>query len=987
MAVLVDRSRDPLAGGLVRLEPDDRYHVTDNRAALRAAVLARHGVLVIAGHSPATYSAREMAAIVQFVRRGGGLLLAASAGVFERYSGRGVAEMAVAAVARRFGVEYLSPAAAAGGQGHDADLVAGYEGDSIRVHSRLGRHGVGKDDVWLKRWSPVRAAKRAAVLISHRKTGEAAAVSVPFGRGRVVAVGSAGFVGDCHLLSRRLIEEAFAGPRRRPAGSLPHEIAAQYTTRRVGSFRIRCSPLVAERVDAFMRIARKVCPRFEAMTAGRKQRPRRIELTGACTSGLIGSWGGPGPVIHLGTGATDAGMAYALGGRVIDVLTDMLRGGYFINDTVLGRRALSRFAGLLAMRWAGFAREADELGDALERESRRRFAGLDAGWLYSEYDSRPGLWIWRELSRRCGDELLGRFVKAIPKKFDRRAAPRAVFTDLDVVIHFLSRAAKADLYPYFAAAGATVHPLGLSRFGSKAFKQGVRRYLRRRVTEAEAPASERADAVEALLACQRADKRTLSYAARQLSAGGAGVRLVGAARMARARDRRGPAELARLAGSDADKGLAAVAALLLLEQGRPDAAGRLATLARSLDRRFQLEAGHQLARIGHPAAARFSLSGIARADGRRAAGFLTRHRGALEVYPIVNGQPVANIFSADLVAHMPCNTHVSMFFLYWVHCSPKFRRRGLTRLAMSRSMNSRRARRCSCAALDTGTRNVAHALYRSFGFVDVPPQEELTRELTGEGPRKRVRGVKVIPYRRGDERAMARLFNACYAEAWAIRIQRATVHDSDSVALLARRGRKLAGYVTAQVFDGAGRIREFAVAAGKHRQETAAALLAALHRRLERRGAKKVTLRTCVPSLAELFQPMGYRSRRTGGVGMFGLLDLPRFLTELRPLLEHRLRAGKVSDWCGTVSIVGQKHRAALKIDRGRVEVLAAPPAGAEVTLTGGDLTVTRIVGGIETPFEAYLQLDLRIRPTLNDQSRGLLEALFPRLEMFAWLW
>ena len=75
VAILVDRSRDVQAvRGLIGLEPDDRYHTTDSRAPLTARRLAAHDVLVIAGHSPATYSRRETDAIVAFVRRGGGLL-------------------------------------------------------------------------------------------------------------------------------------------------------------------------------------------------------------------------------------------------------------------------------------------------------------------------------------------------------------------------------------------------------------------------------------------------------------------------------------------------------------------------------------------------------------------------------------------------------------------------------------------------------------------------------------------------------------------------------------------------------------------------------------------------------------------------------------------------------------------------------------------------------------------------------------------------
>ena len=51
----------------------------------------------------------------------------------------------------------------------------------------------------------------------------------------------------------------------------------------------------------------------------------------------------------------------------------------------------------------------------------------------------------------------------------------------------------------------------------------------------------------------------------------------------------------------------------------------------------------------------------------------------------------------------------------------------------------------------------------------------------------------------------------------------------------------------------------------------------------------------------------------------------------------------------------------------------------------GSDRTITKIVGAIETPFEAYLQLDLAIQPMLNDAARQMLEKLFPRAEDFGW--
>ncbi|KKL15281.1 hypothetical protein LCGC14_2507190, partial [marine sediment metagenome] len=73
IAVLVDHSRDPATSAeLIGLQPDDRYHTTDNRSALTDRALRAHNVLVIAGHWPDDYTRRELDAVVRFVRRGGG---------------------------------------------------------------------------------------------------------------------------------------------------------------------------------------------------------------------------------------------------------------------------------------------------------------------------------------------------------------------------------------------------------------------------------------------------------------------------------------------------------------------------------------------------------------------------------------------------------------------------------------------------------------------------------------------------------------------------------------------------------------------------------------------------------------------------------------------------------------------------------------------------------------------------------------------------
>ena len=987
IAVLLERSRDPRATEelLIALNLPDRYHLTDSRAPLRARMLEPYDVLVIGATGPNMYSRSEIDAIVKFVRRGGGLLLAGSAGVYERYGGAG--EMGVAAIARRFGIEFASPAEAAGKQSANWNMVRGYGDGDVRVHKPLAREGVRREDAWLDRWSPLAARRPATTLMSHRRTGEPAAVLSKFGRGKVIAVGSDVFMDECRYFARRLVElVAPPKPRRRAGAKLRYEIPAGAVTRRTGDITVKCPAHLAEHMDRAMRTVRKVLPRFVAMVASKKKRKMLVTLTGSSRSHGRADWRTGVCTISLGVGVPDEHLAFALGATAGSMLHSLKAD--VVQGCPLGRHAIDRFIGLMAMRWVGFSAEADRLGAAMEANSRRRFRGVDAGWMYSEQDERPGLWIWLELARRYGDDLLERFFAVLPDQYDYSVLPARVYSALDVAVHFLSRAVKDDLYPWFASIGATVHPLSLKKFKSKAFRAENCQYLRRRLADASVEASERADAMGALVNFERADNRPISTAVRMTKAKSPAVRLVGAARLAFATDSRAVEPLRAIARMRGDDSLAAVAALLLVQIGRDESADRLAKLTAKADVRFQLEAGYQLGRLGHRAAKRFSLDGVRRTHGPTVARMETRYPGSVNVWPLVNGHHAANIFADEHIAHFPHGARASVYFFYWVHAATKFRRRGLARAAMARNFESYRARRCSLAGLDTGTRNTAHSMYRSFGFVDVKVYEDLTCELPSAPQRPtRVKGIAVRPCRNGDETAMAKLFNDCYGDVWAVAPARPTELADNEAAFLAWKGRKLVGYVRARVIEDRSILHRLAVAGGDKRQDISNALIGRLHSALAKRGVKKATVNSGAQVWGELLQPMGYRTRRTGGVDMIGLLDLPQFLEEIAPLLEHRLTKAKRDDWSGVISILGDRHQAALRIDRGKVGVLSRPPRRADVTLAGSDDTITRFVVGLETPFAAYLQTDLRIAPIINNSTREVLEAIFPKVDLLSPIW
>ena len=107
--ILADRSKDSSgAAQFANLLPYAEFQSTDNRRPLRRSVLGKYDVLAICGQSLKKYTRPQLAMIREFVEAGGGLVLAASAPVFELEANRPIDRMAQNAVAGLFGAAFLS---------------------------------------------------------------------------------------------------------------------------------------------------------------------------------------------------------------------------------------------------------------------------------------------------------------------------------------------------------------------------------------------------------------------------------------------------------------------------------------------------------------------------------------------------------------------------------------------------------------------------------------------------------------------------------------------------------------------------------------------------------------------------------------------------------------------------------------------------------------------------------------------------------------
>jgi len=246
-------------------------------------------------------------------------------------------------------------------------------------------------------------------------------------------------------------------------------------------------------------------------------------------------------------------------------------------------------------------------------------------------------------------------------------------------------------------------------------------------------------------------------------------------------------------------------------------------------------------------------------------------------------------------------------------------------------------------------------------------------------PAPQPKGVIIRPCRPGDEKAMAALFDQDYRDWFARPPMRPTrVHESRTV-FVALRGRKPVGYLEARLDAKQARIWQHA-AVDKDRERVARALLDHCHREMRARGVREMRAHWPTQGDACDLERAGYARRQSGGVSMFAVLDLPRFLAEAAPLWERRL--GKI-EWEGTLAFQGQRLRASLEFTGGRATACDRVPRRPDVRLTGSDATLTRILAGIVSPYEAYLQRDLAVRPGLNGPVRRLLESLLPRMSSY----
>lgn len=994
--ILVDRSRDAgWADDLVNMEPDNIYHTTDNRKNLDWSVLKNYDVLVMCGYSPLKYTNDELKLIEKFVEIGGGLLLASSTSRFQQDTDKSSSEMSLNEIARVFGAEFLPVGKCKAETELDDNLLQGYQKKSLRILYHAVLAELELDDIPIENCGTIAVPEDAEVFLEHSETNEPVGACLKFGSGRVLLINDLKFSHSSQITCRAFVDWLSCNRISKNEGSetIPSEILLDEYIKEDGNIRIYYADLVKDRVDKCLEFAKKIREELTGALDSDSKAFWEIELAASCCQPR--NWW-RSRILRIGAFTSDSRLAYILGTRVMHTVDAAHELEHKIWYSGLGG-GIPKYFGITTMRILGFDNEADGICSKYEEQFRKIDSTGREFDITKTYDEHPkAVWILNSLGEKFGQDFLIRFAKAIPKQDGdpKRRMPGRPFNAMDLFIYYLSLGLETDLYPWFQEIGITVHPLPLN-LSDDEFKNSVMQYLKDVIRNKGADAIDREDAVMSLISYYEDDNKQASEKdsppawkpADELKSEDKCNRLVAAVQLHRLSDSRSVHVLEEIASDDDDRGLAAIAAYALVQKGIVSAGDRLAETAKGQDRRFQLDAGYALEKIGHKKADELSYRGLKDENGKLVVDMKTQYDGYLKLYPTVAGHKVANIFSApNIIRHFPENTHINCVYIDWVHTGPFYRRKGLARWTMQQTFEHESIRRASCAFLGTGTRNTAHAMYRSFGFVDVFLSESFNMDLDEEDAVV-VEGLIIRPYSPGDEVKMAILSNEFYSQVFDygyIRPRR--LREKNTCVKIAEKDGELIGYVEAHCQKGRSEVSLNAMHVKKtdNRYEVGAALLAALHSDLSSSGFKKISMDRVVlmsiQYIRTLLRNFGYSQRETGGVDMFKIVNLPMLMEEVSTLLISRLKASDYKDWHGSVGIAGEQHKAAININEGQMSVSEEVPADVDILISGDDDTIARIIVGRMTPFEAYLQTELTIKPMVNDRVTGLLETIFPRI-------
>ncbi|RKU27380.1 hypothetical protein C6497_11575 [Candidatus Poribacteria bacterium] len=993
ITILVDTSRDTgWSNGLIQVKPHKIYQTTNNHDYIKETVLRNYDVLTICSNTQLKYTEIELKLILDFVEDGGGILLAGSTSRFERDVREPITEMGINQIASQFGAKFLSLAEGQGEMDSDANPLRGYTKKDIRFNKHEITNGMGIDDLGLTYCGILDCPSDSEVFLQHSSTKDPIGICLQWGLGRVLMINTQLFQQENHLVSTQFLD--WLGINRisltKGSETIPDEIHIEEHVKEDGNISIFYTDFVANRVDTCLMFAKQLAEYMVAKFPLSKELNLKINLVPSC----IHEYSGEDTMMTIGGCVHTSRLAYSLGVETSDLIAHITPFSVVMDVMFDGYPFLF---GIWGMKILGFEREADLMLSDLEEQFSKNSKTLDTIDISRIYDKRSlkPIWIMIKLVEKYGEEL---FIKlAVNRSETDMNMPRTTFSWIDSLIYFISRAVDEDLFPWFNEIGTAVHPLPLLPADSEEFVDQVRLYLYNIIRDPTADTNERIYAIESYCEIIDQSERETNALIAKLNSDDRYDRLISSIELIKKCDDRGVTTLEKLIDDSKHDDLVAIAVLALVRHGvSSDYVDQLIEIAPNQDSKYQLETGYLLAKIAHPAADKFSYDRLTDKTGESILTIETEWDKDLNIYAIIEGYRIATCNTIVHTHHFPNYTLVHGTYIRWLHTKPQFRRKGLAQFLLTATLSHELVQRHACISLRTSTRNTAHAMYRNFGFVDGHTVPVFSKALHYEQA-KVVEGVVIRPYKVGDEVLMKKVRNTFCKDMLNSRPRTAKRHrisDTQFIYLAEMNGTPL-GYVMVQCNQEAKTvfIKEFCLipisddssnSDSDFCEDIGAMFLSTLHNELVKRDYKQISWyldgEEKKKYIRKLFSNIGYTLEDTDWVWMFKIINLPMLLSELSPLLEERLKGSDVfRDWQGTIAIKGTEHQASLTVKDGIIHVSADSLPEKGIYISTDDDTLTNFILGIYTPYDAYLQNQLHIKPTINSSVGGLLETLFPK--------
>lgn len=356
------------------------------------------------------------------------------------------------------------------------------------------------------------------------------------------------------------------------------------------------------------------------------------------------------------------------------------------------------------------------------------------------------------------------------------------------------------------------------------------------------------------------------------------------------------------------------------------------------------------------------------------------------VYALEGGEKVGQISVPEIDFHWGEGVCVKMAGIAGVGTKKAFRSRGVASGMMKEARGFALERGYCCLGLSTNLGNVARRLYSRAGYTTLFKPGKFEKRLEKRRcPESE--GVVIRPYGEGDENGLMRLFEEIYTPFFGWRGKTAARWDAlrreirerdPEFIFIAEDGRGIqgwAGYFRQWV----GLVGELHVRPSESRTAIARTLLLNLENHLLSRGMEEAHLWMSPRDAfsTDLLTEEGYRFREQR-VFMLSILDLPKLLSALVPLLDRRL--GGNSPWRGVMRIKTPVQEGFIRVDE-RVSVEERGRPDAEVLMP--QEVLARVLSGVLTPWEAYLEGLLTTEPEMTAEMRSLLTTLFPEVPWF----